>query len=150
MAFKHHSRISAYRTEPDIAISKSSRVVRWLVLVSLCLSVISHLQVTQKPDHQQKWRRNRDKYDLAPSSFDRFWPSLCGNSYFRYPCLKNFFFKSSITNDADSAKANTTPLSSGLEQRNLLQLSPAVDPSHVDLTTDDQPKQQQFGCLSTR
>ena len=21
----------------------------------------------------------------------RLWPCLCGNSYFRYPCLKNFF-----------------------------------------------------------
>ena len=35
---------------------------------------------------------------------NRFFPRLCGNSYFRYPCLKNVFFKSPITNDLESAK----------------------------------------------
>jgi len=33
------------------------------------------------------------------------WPWLCGNSYFRYPCLKNFFFKSPTTNDLEVTKA---------------------------------------------
>jgi hypothetical protein len=35
----------------------------------------------------------------------RFCPWLCGNSYFRYPCLKNFFFKSPTVNDLDATKA---------------------------------------------
>ena len=39
----------------------------------------------------------------------RFCPWLCGNSYFRYPSLKNFFHKSPITNDLEVAKAYTTP-----------------------------------------
>lgn len=34
-----------------------------------------------------------------------FCPWLCGNSYFRYPCLKNFFFKSPTTNDLEVTKA---------------------------------------------
>jgi hypothetical protein len=37
-------------------------------------------------------------------------PRRGGNSYFRYPCLKNFFFKSPITNDLEATKAYTTPL----------------------------------------
>src|SRR5262245_24959819 len=45
-----------------------------------------------------------------------FWPSVCGNSYFRYPCLKNFFLKSSITNDPDAAKAHTTPSQAALSR----------------------------------
>jgi hypothetical protein len=34
-----------------------------------------------------------------------FWPWLCGNWYFRYPCLKNFFHNCLITNDLKVAKA---------------------------------------------
>jgi len=34
-----------------------------------------------------------------------FWPRLCGNLYFRYPCLKNFFHNCPITNDLKFAKA---------------------------------------------
>src|SRR5262249_25434994 len=46
-----------------------------------------------------QWDRQRASID-APGEqcLQGFWPSVCGNSYFRYPCLKNFFLKSSITN----------------------------------------------------
>ena len=29
----------------------------------------------------------------------RLWPDLCGNSFLRYPCLKNFFHNCLITHD---------------------------------------------------
>jgi hypothetical protein len=37
-----------------------------------------------------------------------FFPWFCGNSYFRYPCLKNFFFKGPTTNDLEVTKAYST------------------------------------------
>ena len=79
----------------------------------------------------------------------RVFSQLCGNSYFRYPCLKNFFFKSPITNDLEATKAYTTPFKRPSTQSPVSDL--AIRRSvHVDLPTDDQPKEQQLSCLGAR
>jgi hypothetical protein len=49
--------------------------------------------------------------DKLPNAWEGFWPRLCGNSFLRYPCLKNFFHNCLITNDLKAAKAWLPPLS---------------------------------------
>ncbi len=43
--------------------------------------------------------------ETVPVKESWFWPWSCGNSYFRYPCLKKFFHTCLITNDLKVANA---------------------------------------------
>jgi methionyl-tRNA formyltransferase len=44
------------------------------------------------------------KVGIVSAKLLRLWPDLCGNSYFRYPCLKNFFHNCLITNALEVTK----------------------------------------------
>src|SRR5918996_256812 len=85
-----------------------------------------------------------DQVLLLADTRSGFWPECGGNSFLRYPCLKNFIHNCLITNDLEITKANHMPVSSCFWRTKFFEIFPAVDPSELDLTTDQQPKQQQL------